>query len=226
MRQAPRKHVAVSTAALCKSSPSPPEDSPVPPLVKVYAPQDRVHHKGAVPAADAGAVASGRPARARRRPWLRAAQGPASPPVHHKVLFLCSFVTMALCFRQTGDKAGSATPQGQAVDHGKGWEHPYAAWGQSVELPWNTHGPFASCSVITESTGCCREAALAYWGLCLHIGRPLPQNRHGHLLGHVKNTALDQHHPDTRIYATARAQPCDRSRMLTVIQTRRKQRSH
>ena len=54
----------------------------------------------------------------------------------------------------------------------------------------------------------CREAATAYWGLCLHIGQPMPQNRHGHLIGHVRNTAKDPHSPDTRIYSTARAQPC------------------
>ena len=64
---------------------------------------------------------------------------------------------------------------------------------------------------------CCREAAIAYWGLCLHIGRPLPQNRHGHLIGHVKNTAKDQHSPDTRIYSTARAQPCAPQTLLQTL---------
>ena len=32
-----------------------------------------------------------------------------------------------------------------------------------------------------------RQSAVAYWIISLHIGRPLPQNKHGHLLGHVKN---------------------------------------
>lgn len=32
-----------------------------------------------------------------------------------------------------------------------------------------------------------REAALAFWGIGLHLGRPLSQNMAGHMLGHVKD---------------------------------------
>ena len=32
-----------------------------------------------------------------------------------------------------------------------------------------------------------RQSAVAYWLISLHIGKPLPQNKHGHLLGHVKD---------------------------------------
>lgn len=45
------------------------------------------------------------------------------------------------------------------------------------------------CDMIqsSERRYWCRQSAVAYWLISLHIGRPLPQNKHGHLLGHVKD---------------------------------------
>lgn len=36
-----------------------------------------------------------------------------------------------------------------------------------------------------------REAAYAYWGMGLHMGRPVSQNARGHLLGHVTDEGVD-----------------------------------
>lgn len=47
-----------------------------------------------------------------------------------------------------------------------------------------------------------RKAAIAYWGLGTHIGRPCSQNGKGHVLGHVKNIGLDYDHPAARGYQT------------------------
>ena len=53
------------------------------------------------------------------------------------------------------------------------------------------------------------DAALAYWGLCAHLGDvvAVPQNAKGHLLGHVCDIGGDASDPATRIYTTAKAQP-------------------
>jgi hypothetical protein len=47
-----------------------------------------------------------------------------------------------------------------------------------------------------------RQAALAYWGIGLHMGTPVSQNARGHLLGHVTDEGLDMTHPGTRGYQT------------------------
>ena len=36
-----------------------------------------------------------------------------------------------------------------------------------------------------------RDAAFAYWGIGLHLGRPVSQNARGHLLGHVTDEGVD-----------------------------------
>jgi len=43
-----------------------------------------------------------------------------------------------------------------------------------------------------------REAALAFWGLGLHLGRPVSQNMAGHMLGHVKDIGGDFHDLNSR----------------------------
>lgn len=52
-----------------------------------------------------------------------------------------------------------------------------------------------------------REAAISYWGLGRYFGEPVPQNKSGHLLGHVCDLGLDPSNPNHRIYATSAAQP-------------------
>jgi hypothetical protein len=47
------------------------------------------------------------------------------------------------------------------------------------------------------------EAALVYWGLGLHLGRPGAQNAMGELLGHVVDTGEDAANPFVRRYRTA-----------------------
>ena len=47
------------------------------------------------------------------------------------------------------------------------------------------------------------EAALVYWGLGLHLGRPGAQNAIGELLGHVVDTGEDAANPFVRRYRTA-----------------------
>jgi hypothetical protein len=51
-----------------------------------------------------------------------------------------------------------------------------------------------------------RKAALAFLGLGLHWGNLRAQNRHGHLLGHVKDMGLSSRDPQVRIYQTSERQ--------------------
>lgn len=46
------------------------------------------------------------------------------------------------------------------------------------------------------------EAAVAYWGLGLHMGTPVSQNARGHLLGHVTDEGKDIRDPSARGYQT------------------------
>jgi hypothetical protein len=50
------------------------------------------------------------------------------------------------------------------------------------------------------------DAALAYWGLGMHLGRARSQNGAGHLLGHVRDVGRDATDPNTRIYQTNKRQ--------------------
>ncbi|MBT6830522.1 MAG: hypothetical protein HOA58_13480, partial [Rhodospirillaceae bacterium] len=59
------------------------------------------------------------------------------------------------------------------------------------------------------------QSALAFWGIGLHLGRPISQNGQGHLLGHVKDIGNDYNDPTTRGY-TSRAG----SRATRTITTR------
>jgi hypothetical protein len=45
-------------------------------------------------------------------------------------------------------------------------------------------------------------AALAYWGLGLHLGSPISQNAAGDLLGHVRDTGASPADPAVRLYKT------------------------
>ena len=46
------------------------------------------------------------------------------------------------------------------------------------------------------------DAALAYWGLGLHLGRAVSQNAAGDLLGHVRDAGLERRDPTIRQYRT------------------------
>jgi hypothetical protein len=46
------------------------------------------------------------------------------------------------------------------------------------------------------------DAALAYWGLGLHMGRAVSQNAAGDLLGHVRDAGLERRDPTLRLYRT------------------------
>ncbi|HVN27566.1 MAG TPA: TauD/TfdA family dioxygenase, partial [Candidatus Binataceae bacterium] len=46
------------------------------------------------------------------------------------------------------------------------------------------------------------EAAFAYWLIGLHMGRPVPQNRKGDVLGHVRDDGADPNKFGTRLYRT------------------------
>src|SRR6266567_2752824 len=51
-----------------------------------------------------------------------------------------------------------------------------------------------------------RLSAIAFLGLGLHLGNLRSQNRHGHLLGHVKDMGLTSQDPNVRIYQTRERQ--------------------
>lgn len=46
------------------------------------------------------------------------------------------------------------------------------------------------------------EAAVAFWGIGLHLGIPVSQNARGHLLGHVIDEGISINEPGTRGYQT------------------------
>jgi hypothetical protein len=50
------------------------------------------------------------------------------------------------------------------------------------------------------------DAALAYWAIGRHMGDPVPQNKEGELLGHVRNTGELETNPRARLYKTTRRQ--------------------
>jgi len=47
-----------------------------------------------------------------------------------------------------------------------------------------------------------RDAAVAYWGIGLHMGVPVSQNSRGHMLGHVTDEGVDMRNTDSRGYQT------------------------
>ncbi|HEY6511107.1 MAG TPA: TauD/TfdA family dioxygenase [Burkholderiaceae bacterium] len=51
-----------------------------------------------------------------------------------------------------------------------------------------------------------RRCAVAFYGLGVHLGRPLSQNAQGHLLGHVRDQGLSSSDPHVRIYQTRERQ--------------------
>ncbi|KAL3132820.1 hypothetical protein ABBQ38_006745 [Trebouxia sp. C0009 RCD-2024] len=57
-----------------------------------------------------------------------------------------------------------------------------------------------------------RDLIVAYWAVANYLGNVQVTNKHGHLVGHVKNHGRDPNHPQTRLYSTNAAQPyhCDR----------------
>lgn len=52
-----------------------------------------------------------------------------------------------------------------------------------------------------------RQSLIAYWGIGLYWGKAVPQNKKGHLIGHIKDIGHDPKDPVTRLYATNAAQP-------------------
>ena len=47
-----------------------------------------------------------------------------------------------------------------------------------------------------------QECELIYWGIGVHLGRPISQNTRGHLLGHVTDEGKKMSDPTTRLYQT------------------------
>lgn len=64
-----------------------------------------------------------------------------------------------------------------------------------------------------------RQAAIAYWGIGLHVGEAVPQNGKGHVLGHVANLGLNYADPEVRGYQTNARLPyhCDLSDIVTLL---------
>lgn len=64
-----------------------------------------------------------------------------------------------------------------------------------------------------------RQAAIAYWGIGLHIGEPVSQNGKGHVLGHVTNLGLNYADPEVRGYQTNARLPyhSDASDIVTLL---------
>ncbi|HEY5647554.1 MAG TPA: TauD/TfdA family dioxygenase [Pseudomonadales bacterium] len=47
-----------------------------------------------------------------------------------------------------------------------------------------------------------QENSLAYWSIGLMLGRPVPQNTDGDVLGHIRDTGADPEDPSVRLYKT------------------------
>jgi hypothetical protein len=47
-----------------------------------------------------------------------------------------------------------------------------------------------------------QDSAFAYWLIGLHMGHPVPQNRKGEILGHVRDDGADPKQPGIRLYRT------------------------
>ncbi len=64
-----------------------------------------------------------------------------------------------------------------------------------------------------------REAAIAYWGIGLHIGEAVSQNGKGHVLGHVANLGLNYVDPEVRGYQTSARlnYHCDASDIVALL---------
>lgn len=64
-----------------------------------------------------------------------------------------------------------------------------------------------------------RQAAIAYWGIGLHIGEAVSQNGKGHVLGHVANLGLNYVDPEVRGYQTSARlnYHCDVSDIVTLL---------
>lgn len=52
-----------------------------------------------------------------------------------------------------------------------------------------------------------QQAVIGYFGLGLYWGNARPNNKRGHLVGHIKDLGHDPALPTTRLYATSAAQP-------------------
>jgi hypothetical protein len=63
------------------------------------------------------------------------------------------------------------------------------------------------------------EAAIFFWGLGQHLGRPGAQNRKGELLGHVRDTGADRADPYVRQYLTTQDIPfhCDAADVVGLL---------
>jgi hypothetical protein len=63
------------------------------------------------------------------------------------------------------------------------------------------------------------QNALAFWGIGLHVGRPVSQNGKGHLLGHVKDMGHDIADDSSRVYHVGGPIDfhCDRCDILSLL---------
>ncbi|KAK9822768.1 hypothetical protein WJX74_006847 [Apatococcus lobatus] len=63
------------------------------------------------------------------------------------------------------------------------------------------------------------QVLVAYWGMGLWLGKVMPQNKKGHIIGHIKDIGGDVHNPTTRIYLTRMDQPwhCDSADIVGLL---------
>eukprot|EP00192_Tetraselmis_astigmatica_P010488 CAMPEP_0117669910 /NCGR_PEP_ID=MMETSP0804-20121206/12419_1 /TAXON_ID=1074897 /ORGANISM="Tetraselmis astigmatica, Strain CCMP880" /LENGTH=377 /DNA_ID=CAMNT_0005478069 /DNA_START=119 /DNA_END=1252 /DNA_ORIENTATION=+ len=64
-----------------------------------------------------------------------------------------------------------------------------------------------------------KQTMIAYWGVGTYWGNARPNNKKGHLIGHIKDIGADPNLPDTRLYATHDAQPWhnDNADMVSLL---------
>ncbi|KAK9862133.1 hypothetical protein WJX84_005815 [Apatococcus fuscideae] len=63
------------------------------------------------------------------------------------------------------------------------------------------------------------QILVAYWGIGLWLGKVMPQNKKGHIIGHIKDIGGDVNNPTTRIYLTRMDQPwhCDSADIVGLL---------
>lgn len=63
------------------------------------------------------------------------------------------------------------------------------------------------------------ENSILYWGIGLHLGRAIPQNTDGELLGHIRDTGADPEDKSVRLYKTRAKQDfhCDGADIIGLM---------